>query len=158
MLLGCRKAAQMSQHVARRCLPVKWYAALPRDGLNPNTHRIKYSSQPQSHFRTLPVIDPPLTHTPLLHAMNHFVVSLFIAFCLLPLPTPARPVTHMLVARQDHTSRIDSDLIFGITFSLGGPNIFKPFTTPLNPLLSFTLRAARQLRLARDREDRRPAF
>ncbi|KAI9453262.1 hypothetical protein BJY52DRAFT_1289966 [Lactarius psammicola] len=52
--------------------------------------------------------------------MISFVFILLLAFCLLPLPIPARPTTHMLLARQNYSesTRMDVDLFFGIIFSL----------------------------------------
>jgi len=49
--------------------------------------------------------------------MNPVVLILVFAICLLPLPTPARPTTQMLVAHQNRTRR-DVDLFFDIAFSL----------------------------------------
>lgn len=69
---------------------------------------------------TSPAGDPPPAHTLLCHTMTPFVFSLLIAVCLLPLHTPARPATHMLVERQNSNSstRMDGDLVFNIAFSL----------------------------------------
>ena len=62
--------------------------------------------------------------------MTPFLVVLPFAFCLLPLPTLARPI--MLVANQNSSSliQIDTNFVFNITFSMGGPNIFTLLPRP----------------------------
>ncbi|KAH9175561.1 hypothetical protein EDB89DRAFT_320739 [Lactarius sanguifluus] len=57
------------------------------------------------------------THLRPLQTMTHFVFILLLAFCLLPLPIPARPTTRILVGHQNFSAWIDGDLIYDITFS-----------------------------------------
>jgi hypothetical protein len=94
--------------------------------------------------------------------MGLFAISSLLALTLLPLPTPARPVTpFVLDARQSSSAstRTGGDLAFNIAFSLGWPNTFRllPSYKLLNLLRSIASRASRQLRLVRYREDCRPA-
>jgi hypothetical protein len=64
--------------------------------------------------------------------MGLFAISSLLALTLLPLPTPARPVTPpVLDARQSSSAstRTGGDLAFNIAFSLGWPNTFRLLPT-----------------------------